>query len=165
MTETATAPDYNAKKVALLLVSGLTETQAINTAQEKLGLDADQAQATVREAKRLITVAADYNREAEIGTAITRLNDVYSRALKVQDLKTALATQRELDKLMGLHADTRQAEPDGANVDTGESESAKTLAAARRYLEPLGLTDLDTPVDELARLAAARIIALESEAG
>jgi len=41
------------------------------------------------------------------------LNDLYERSLRVQDCKTALAAQKELNRLCGLHAKgkTAQAEP------------------------------------------------------
>ena len=41
-------------------------------------------------------------REAQLGLAIARLNDLYSRNMTIQDYKAALATQKELNVLHGF---------------------------------------------------------------
>lgn len=52
--------------------------------------------------------ASKHIREAEFGKALTRLNNLYARSLKVQDFKTALSVQREINTLLGLNAPIRQ---------------------------------------------------------
>lgn len=46
-------------------------------------------------------------RDLELGKAIAGLSDLYSRAHRVQDYKTCLAAQRELNELLGLYAPKR----------------------------------------------------------
>jgi len=54
------------------------------------------AKAIVGEARKRITVAADYARDEQIGVAFMRLNDLYSKSVVAQDYRTALAAQKEL---------------------------------------------------------------------
>lgn len=48
-------------------------------------------------------VLADFNPETERGKAYARLNLIFLNSLKIQDYKTALATQKELNKLLDLY--------------------------------------------------------------
>lgn len=50
---------------------------------------------------------AKVRRDQELGKAIARLNDLYSRTHRVQDFKTCLMAQRELNELLGLYAPKR----------------------------------------------------------
>jgi hypothetical protein len=149
------APD-KIDKVTLLLVSGLSRETILAAAQAKLGLSAADAEKAISEARRRITLAADYNRVEQIGTGVTRLNDLYARCTQAQDLKTALACQRELHKLLDLYATADQPNaPTAGNADAGDAEQLrKELAAIREHLEPLGLAPADYPLRELARMAA-----------
>ena len=93
-----------------------------------------------------IREAAELTREE----AIRELDSLYQQAQVDGDIKAALAVRKELHKLHGLYqAPDRTDEPDG------ESEA---LAVIRGHLEPLGLAPEGTPVEELARLAALRIL-------
>ena len=58
---------------------------------------------------------AKYRREIELGRSIATTADILSRTLRVQDYKTALAAQKELNELLGLYAPKRVAltDPDG----------------------------------------------------
>ena len=93
-------------KVVLLMVSGLSEQAVAGACQQKLGMTPAKAKAAIRRARKLITLAADYNRDEQIGKAVVRLEDLYSRSLRVQDTKTALAAQKELNKLLALYPET-----------------------------------------------------------
>ena len=46
--------------------------------------------------------AAAVDVEAEFGRAIVRLNELYTDAKKVQDTRTALSVQKEINKLLSL---------------------------------------------------------------
>jgi hypothetical protein len=46
---------------------------------------------------------ADFNPDVEIGRAYSRLNLIFLNGLKVQDFKTAISAQKELNKLLGLY--------------------------------------------------------------
>jgi hypothetical protein len=43
-------------------------------------------------------------REVELGRAIATTSDILSRSYRIQDYKTCLAAQRELNAIMGLYA-------------------------------------------------------------
>ena len=49
----------------------------------------------VAEARKRITVAADYTRDEQIGRAVMRLDDLYAKSIAGQDIRTALQAQRE----------------------------------------------------------------------
>lgn len=136
-------------KIVLLLVSQVAGP-ALDEAAARLGVPTDEIPRAIAEARRRLTVAADFNRDEQIGTAFVRLNDLYRRALGVQDVKTALAAQRELNKLMHLYP----TKGDG-NGHTGSTQ------AARACLVALGLGSDNTDLAELCRRAAARIVELE----
>jgi hypothetical protein len=144
-------------KLVLLLVSGLRES-AILKAAGKLGLTGDAAVAALAEARAQISAAAGIDRTVEAGTAYTRLQDLYRRALAVQDTKTALTAQRELNKLLNLYSTPL------APQTTTQDGTVAEIAAARAYLEPLNLGRPDDSLAELARLAVARIVELTASA-
>jgi hypothetical protein len=95
-------------KIVLLLVS-LQSASAVQAACiDKLGLSPTQADAAIEHARAKIIDAAEVDRDKARGQAIVRLTDLYERALKVQDVKAALAAQKELNKLQGLTAPQRK---------------------------------------------------------
>ena len=101
-------------KIVLLLVS-LQSASAVRAACiDKLGLTAAQADAAIEHARAKIIDAAEVDRDKARGQAIVRLTDLYERALKVQDVKAALAAQKELNKIQGIvNPRRRAAESDG----------------------------------------------------
>lgn len=136
-------------KIVLLVVSGLPRS-AIQEATAKLGLAEPDIPAAIAEARIRIAVAAQWDRNEQLGAAMIRLNDLYRRALAIQDTKTALASQKELNKLLELYR---------TPTDLGRSnELADQIAAARRHLAPLRLGNDSTPLAELCRLAVLRIV-------
>lgn len=95
-----------------LLLSGAT-SQQVKAAFAKH--DADQPDKAwnvsartirryVKTANGYIEQAGAWKRELEMGRAIARLNDIYARSMRVQDYQRALAAQRELNLIFGLHA-------------------------------------------------------------
>ncbi len=119
-----------------------------------LMLTAKEATATIDEAASRIQLAADYDRTHELGQAITRLDELYARAVKAQDYKTALAVQRELSKLTGLYnLDDEDNQPDQV-----ADELIAELAATRDHLTPLVDSKPDDPLDEIARRVVARFL-------
>lgn len=136
-------------KLVLLLVSGLQPT-AVQEAAAKLGLPEAEIPAAIAEARTRIAIAARYNRHEQLGAAMVRLNDLYRRALAIQDTKTALAAQKELNKLLELYHPP---------VDAGRTDELDgEIATARRHLAPLGLADDRTPLAELCRLAVLKVL-------
>ena len=96
-----------------------------------------------------------------LGTALTRLNDLYGRCIRAgadgngPNLAKALDVQREINRLAGLYRGTGPLAPDTSG--TVESEAGAELAAIGEYLLPLALADETYPLREHARLAVMRI--------
>ena len=109
---TLSIPGDTLDKVVLLLVS-LQSASAVKAAcVEKLGLTDDQAGEAIEHARAKIVDAAEVDRDKARGESITRLNDLYRRALAVQDVKAALAAQKELNKIQGIVIPRRKADAD-----------------------------------------------------
>ena len=144
-------------KLVLLLVSGLARS-AIADAVGKLGLAPDQAATAIAEARTRIQIAAQWDRNEQLGTAMVRLNDCYRRAMAVQDTKTALAVQRELNRLMDLYRRAEEGNSASKQEADAKDAMAAEIAAARAHLAPLGLGDVDTPLAELCRLTVLQVL-------
>mgnify|MGYP000151929405 CR=1 FL=1 len=150
-------PDHPAlDKVLLLMVSGLSAGELASACTSKLGVQAADVDALIASARRKLTVAAEFNRDEKIGEAVTRLNDLYARAIRATDLKTSAMVQRELNKLLGLYWRPREDTPK-PGAEPGESPEAKELAVIREHLEPLNLAPKGHPIREIARIAAEAI--------
>ena len=148
-------------RVILWMVSGLRGQDLRDACLGRLGVEADQIDGLIAAARKRLTLAADYNRDEMLGTALTRLNDLYGRCVRANDqaaFAKALSIQREINRLAGLYA------TDGGGSD-GRSDADGAVAVARDELEavaghllPLGLAPAEYPLSEHARLAAERII-------
>ena len=121
-------------KAILMLTGGISRAAAEEIVVAKMSMTPREAKALVAQAARRLTLAANYNHDAELGTAITRLNDLFKRSLAIQDVKTCLAIQRELNKLMDLYRtppklpDDEQGEPGG---EPGLVELCRAAAKAQ----------------------------------
>lgn len=89
------------QRVVLLMVSGQSGIDLANSCV-KLGIAEDAIPDVISEAKLRIRKAANYDHNHELGVAYTRLNDLYTRTLKMGDFKTALSIQRDLTRLLSL---------------------------------------------------------------
>jgi hypothetical protein len=139
-------------KILLLMVSGISAADLTAACTEKLGIPPEEVAGIIAQARRKLTLAADYNRDEQIGTAFTRLNDLYARAIRAQDIKTGLIAQKELNKLLDLYRVTPEHAAESTGDDAGPDRSE--LAAIRGHLIPLGLAAADYPLREHARIAA-----------
>jgi hypothetical protein len=153
---TTAAPAHPLRdQVTLLLLNGTAADKVENFCAQK-GLDPAAAAELVTDARNRITIAADYQRDEQIGTAVLRLNDLYQKAAvaKPPDHKSALAAQRELNKLLGLYAGGGQAQaPAGGAGDAARAQ----LDLIDAYLRPLNLCAETYPIEEVARVAAELI--------
>lgn len=139
--------------LVIATVSGMSRKGLQDTAI-KLDIPEAYIDAALVAVRKRITIAAEFDRDAEVGIAYTRLNDVYRRALTGQDMKTALAAQKELNKLIGLY---------DRSADLPVSSSSNVDAAlAREHLVGLGIGGSDDSLAELARQVAARFMELDS---
>jgi hypothetical protein len=152
-------------RVLLWMVSGLAGADLETACVAKLEVDPTQVKAVIAEARKRLTLAAEYNRDELLGTALTRLNDLYSRCIRAggegigPNLAKALDVQREINRLTGLYR-----QPSLAGMDAGGGEAVEELEAVGEYLLPLALTSESYPMREHARLAAQRISELEAAA-
>lgn len=138
-------------RILLLLTNGMTIEAAEGYCMRQAGLDLDAARRTVAQARKKLTVAADYARDEQLGKAVMRLDDLYAKSIAAKDTRTALQAQRELNRLLGLYSPKGPGEDD-AQPDAAEALRRLDLIAA--YLLPLELTDARYPVEEHARLAS-----------
>ena len=155
--------DSAIERVLLWMVSGLVGADLETACIAKLNVDPAEVKAVIAEARKRLTLASEYNRDELLGTAMTRLNDLYSRCIRVGEggnLAKALDVQREINRLTGLYRPTRLSDADSAG-----SEASEELAAIGEHLLPLGLTSEAYPLREHARLAVQRIEELTATAG
>jgi hypothetical protein len=139
--------------IASLLIK-IPNSEVVKTVcQNDLHLPAEQIETAIKEARVLLTRAADYNRDEEFGKAITALNELYSLNLKNKDYKSALSVRKELNSMLSLKYVTETNTIKEASAD----DLSEDIEMIRQYLEPLGLAEPETPTVELARLAAIHI--------
>jgi len=88
-----------------LLMMGTSRAEILQYAADKSGWGVSERTIDeyIAEATEQFRRISDYNREEQVGKAIRRLEMLFLRAMKVQDFQRALATQRELNLLLGLH--------------------------------------------------------------
>ena len=154
-------PQTMRDRVVLLLVNGMS-AEAAEAFAIQSGAGPDEARQIVGEARKRITVAADYTRDEQIGRAVMRLDDLYAKSIAGQDIRTALQAQRELNRLLDLYAASGRGDG-GGGEDAAELRRQVELIAS--YLLPLHLADDSYPVEEHARMAAdlIRRLSLEKE--
>jgi hypothetical protein len=138
-------------RVVLLLTNGMAVEAAEDYARKNGGLDADAAKALVSDARKRITVAADFARDEQLGKAVMRLDDLYAKSIAAKDTRTALQAQRELNRLLGLYADGAG---DPLSRSDADEEAPGRLELIASYLLPLNLTEPSYPVEEHARIAS-----------
>lgn len=146
-------------KAILVLCSGCNPETAAENIGQAFALDANAAKEVIALAQAQIIRAATIDHDRELGQSYYRLNDLYLRSLRIQDTKTALAAQRELNKLLSLYA--RPSPLAGARSE-GLSDDGRLETAIRGYLIPLRLAPEDAPLIDHVRIAASAIIDQQS---
>ena len=81
-------------KIVLLLVSLQSASSSPGRMRGETRPDRGAGRRGDRHARAKIVAAAEVDRDKARGQAIVRLTDLYERALKVQDVKAALAARR-----------------------------------------------------------------------
>ncbi len=97
-------PEERLDSVKTLLCRGLDRTTILQYAAE-FGWDSAQEDVDSWISAAMLQLAEDagaIDTEAELGKALARLNHLYMNANKVQDFKTALAIQKEINKVLTL---------------------------------------------------------------
>jgi hypothetical protein len=131
-----------------LLVTVQNRDEIENHCQEKLGLSAKQAKNVIEIASGKIAEAALFNRDIEAGKSLLRYNDLYERALRVMDVKTAISAEDKRCKLLGLY--------EKGKIETKAEADSGELERIRDYLEPL-IEKQGLPIDEIARLISIKV--------
>ena len=160
-----TEQDSTIDRVLLWMISGLAGADLENACIAKLDIDPAQVRGVISEARKRLTLAAEYNRDEMLGTALTRLNDLYGRCMRTTttegrpdpNVAKALDVQKEISRLAGLY---RSVSFGGG--ESGASEASEELTAIGEYLLPLALAGETYPLREHARLAVQRITELEA---
>ena len=160
--------DSTVDRVIIWMVSGLAGADLETACVAKLDVDPAQVKAVIAEARKRLTLAAEYNRDELLGTALTRLNDLYGRCIRAgvdsegkaigPNLAKALDVQREINRLTGLYRPASL-----AGMDSGGGEGSEELEAVTAILLPLALASDAYPLREHARLAVQRICELEAQ--
>jgi hypothetical protein len=135
-------------KVLLLLVTVQNRDEIELHCQEKLGLTAKQAKNVIETASGKIAEAALFNRDIEAGKSLLRYNDMYERALRVMDVKTAISAEDKRCKLLGLY--------EKGKIETKAEANDTEMERIRSYLEPL-IEQKGLPIDEIARLISIKV--------
>lgn len=147
--------------VVLLLVRYRDAAAAREQAIADWRLSEKEADAALAEARRRLTLAADYDRVEELGRAIGRHNDLYEAARTALNQKGAEATGsdinactnilKEISRLLDLYRPSQL--PGGDNT-----LEAAELRQVRDYLAALEIPGgEDLPAAELARIAVTHL--------
>ena len=145
----------------------------------RINIAPDQIDAAMAEARRRLTVAADYHRDEEVAKAVARLDDLYEKAATTPDdngrvdVRAAMGAQHQKNRLLGLYRSIyappvgEESTPDTTDTDADGPPTAHPRAAAQpvaydelidaidAHLEPLALAETinDTDVDVIRRAA------------
>jgi hypothetical protein len=133
-------------RVVVLLVTIQNRYEVESICQEKFNLTPKQTKEVIDSASGLISAAAVFNRDIEQGKALIRFNDLYERALRVMDTKTAIAAEDKRCRLLGLYEKSKS--------EVQIESAVEELSGVRAYLEPLGVAASGLPLLELVRLVS-----------
>lgn len=91
-------------QVYTMVVSGIDTHQILQYASDNWNVSDRTTFSYIAKANKLLAKQSETIRDAELGKAMARLNNLYKSALKIQDFKTCLAVQKEINALLGLYA-------------------------------------------------------------
>lgn len=97
--------EHRVTEVYKLLVVGLSKPDIRRFVAEKTTWNVPERtlERYIERATTWFKTLADFHRHAELGKSIARCTDLFSRCHRIQDYKTALAAQKELNALLGLY--------------------------------------------------------------
>ena len=143
----AATPEVEARIRAVIgfLVAGLSTTQAYEIAttdnpdKNWTGWDISRRQFRdyVKAARAEIRRTAAAELPYYLGRALMRLDELYVKTMRIQDYKTALAVNKELHQLLGLHSPTKMR----IEHDSGPPLAALLPAAVRQLASSPGAVD------------------------
>jgi len=97
-------------KMVELLTVGLSRGEILQyvTKLTTWGISTRTIDSYIAKATKQIRSAAHFDREKEIGQAITRLELLHQRNMSITDYKAAAAVQKQRSELLGLNEPTRK---------------------------------------------------------
>lgn len=109
----ATDAEYEQRVTAVygLILNGASRPDILAYAAKETdkkqawSVDDRQVDNYIRDARKLLKAHARVDRDYQLGQARERLNLLFARAMSIMDYKTALAVQKEINALEGLHAE------------------------------------------------------------
>lgn len=136
------------QKVVTILATTRDEATAANKIATNLHVPTSDIPNLIRAARKRIINAASYDATEELGLSLERLDTIYGKAIADEDYKTALAAQKERNKLLALYR------PSGPDIDlpaaTPETEPVAEITRCRQILESLRLAPHGLPLGDLA---------------
>jgi hypothetical protein len=92
------------------LTKGISSVEMFQYVSEKFtwNVTSRQIYNYVQEANKKYTELAEKNKDVEFGKAVSRLTLLFEKSLKVQDYKTCLAIQKEINTMFGTYEPTKQ---------------------------------------------------------
>ena len=114
-------------RVMELLCMGLNPTEILTFINTKIkpawNTKPPELGKLIKKARGALMELAKYDETLEMGQALARLNQIYKRSVLIHDYKTALAAQKERNRLLNLGPEAR-AEPGTLTTDPGERPGA-----------------------------------------
>jgi len=140
---------FSSDDAILFLVKGGSVDDAIGRLVAT-GISQSVAKTSVDEARKAITLSADYVRDEQLNKAVSRIETLHKKSFTAKDYKTALQAQKELNRLLGLYGSKQVESSDG-------SECEKQIHLIEGYILPLNLADETLPLVEHVRIASERL--------
>jgi len=137
-TSAARAVRINA--VVDMLINGARPHEIIEKVAKDYDLSDSSVEKDIRFARRQITDAAAVHHEHELGKALRRYELLFRNNMRVQDYKTALATQKELCTLLGLNAATKIEHGGSIEIDDARERIESRIAGIATRIGPEGST-------------------------
>jgi hypothetical protein len=103
-----------------MLLLGVSRADICEYALTNWNISDGQTDRYIADANDVFKTQSQYIRDDEFGKALSRLQNLYEKNMKIQDYKAALATQKEINTLIGLYpaAKHEHTGKDGAPIET-----------------------------------------------
>lgn len=141
------------EKVFEYIVTGMKPADICQYASEEWGVSDRQAFRYMADANQKIIESSDINRNRELGLALSRLNLLFKNAFKLQDYKTCLQVQREINTLLGLYAPAQST----LRIDDWRSQAIEDIRRGAITYDALAQAFDDTLAAELFRPAGVEV--------
>ena len=88
-------------EVYKLLLGGANRQDVLDHAtKQEWNVTPRQVDTYIRRAKTALDRESNFRKAVEFGKALNQLNNLYARALKIQDFRTALGVRKELNTVL-----------------------------------------------------------------